>query len=205
MGEPRQATPEQRRRWAEMLRRLAEQEAFGTPDALAWREALLAGAEALSPAAVTPPPPARSAPAPAKSAPDPDQEALLMVDGAARGNPGPAAAGVKIEAPGLSFELGRRLGVKTNNQAEYMALLLGLAEAKRLGLRNLRIQSDSQLMVRQINGDYKVRDPGLQPLFQQALAALKGFGRYAIVHVERALNREPDRLANEALDGLWPD
>ena len=126
---------------------------------------------------------------------------VLFTDGASRGNPGPAAAGAAVFlGQDQVGSLSRALGIKTNNQAEYQALLLGLKLVRELGFDQVSIRSDSQLMVRQIQGRYKVKDSKLKPLFDQARSALKEFSGYDIVHVERGLNRIADGLANQALD-----
>ncbi len=126
---------------------------------------------------------------------------VLFTDGASRGNPGPAAAGGVIYlGQDVIGEISEYLGETTNNQAEYRALILGLKKVLELGFTEVSIRTDSQLLARQIKGIYKVRDPGLKPLFAQVQALLKRLAAYDIVHVERALNREADALANRALN-----
>ncbi len=126
---------------------------------------------------------------------------VLFVDGASRGNPGRAAAGGVIYLGGEKIaEFSRFLGLKTNNQAEYEALLLGLALVKERGFEEVEIRSDSQLMVRQLRGLYKVKDAKLKLLFAKAQATLKDLSGYDIVHIERRFNQEADSLANRALD-----
>ncbi len=129
---------------------------------------------------------------------------LLQSDGASRGNPGPAAAGYVIyDADGQEiYSEGVALGTLTNNQAEYRALLLGLAAVKRLGFGKVEIALDSELIVRQLEGRYKVKNAGLKPLFEEARLLLHGFGDWKIRHVPRAENKVADGLANEALDSL---
>ncbi|HEX2226172.1 MAG TPA: ribonuclease HI family protein [Candidatus Binatia bacterium] len=129
-------------------------------------------------------------------------EWLLMVDGAARGNPGKAGCGAAIlDENGVTVkELSWYLGRSTNNVAEYEALLMGLEAVLALGHRNIRVQSDSELMVRQLNGTYRVRDPKLQLLHNRARALLNQFDRYTIVHVRREANQLADRLANRGID-----
>jgi ribonuclease HI len=127
---------------------------------------------------------------------------VIHIDGASRGNPGVAGAGIWItddEGKAL-VETGRYLGTRTNNEAEYMALLLALTEAEKLGGERLSIFTDSQLLERQINGLYRVKHPNLVPLYQKALQALKGFSTYRIDSIPREQNREADRLANLAID-----
>jgi ribonuclease HI len=127
---------------------------------------------------------------------------LLMVDGAARGNPGEAGCGAVIcdETGKVLEELCRYLGHATNNVAEYQALLMGLEGVVRLGGKKLRVQSDSELMVRQINGLYRVKDEKLKELYQRALGWLRRLEAYRIIHVPREHNSLADRLANKAID-----
>ncbi|HYY25077.1 MAG TPA: ribonuclease HI family protein [Candidatus Udaeobacter sp.] len=134
--------------------------------------------------------------------PNSDQEWLLMVDGAARGNPGEAGCGVAIcdEQGVVVEELTRYLGHATNNVAEYQALLIGLEALLRLNRKRVRIQSDSQLLVRQLNGEYRVKDEKLRTLSQRAISLLRQFKSYRIVHVPREQNKIADRLANKAID-----
>lgn len=125
-----------------------------------------------------------------------------MIDGASRGNPGEAGCGAAICDPSGAIikELGRYLGHATNNVAEYEALLLGLETALSLGRKKLRIQSDSELLVRQLNGIYRVKDEKLKRLFQRAKTFLRELDGYHIIHVPREQNQLADRLANEAID-----
>lgn len=130
-------------------------------------------------------------------------EALIHIDGGSRGNPGPAAAGVSITTPDgkdALFEAGYWLGTQTNNVAEYQGLIKALAAATELGLEAIRIHSDSELMVKQINGQYRVKAPNLKPLFQDAKIALSQFGKWTITHVYRDHNKRADQLANMAMD-----
>jgi len=137
-----------------------------------------------------------------------DQETATMavlqiyIDGASRGNPGPAAAGVVLK-DGRGRETGtikQRLGYATNNVAEYRALLLGLEEAIRRRARRVTLFSDSELLVRQMQGLYKVRSKDLRPLHAKAMALVRSFKEFDIIHIERDLNARADALANEALD-----
>jgi len=126
---------------------------------------------------------------------------IIYFDGASRGNPGRAGAGIWItdgEGKKVS-EVSRYLGHKTNNQAEYWALLLGLREAKRLGRKSLHIFTDSELVERQIKGIYRVRDLDLKVLHRTVLQNLKTFSSVEIESIPREENREADRLANEAI------
>jgi ribonuclease HI len=126
----------------------------------------------------------------------------LYVDGASRGNPGPAGAGAILYDPAGAVQRrgSRFLGRATNNVAEYQGLLLGLTLAREQGARRLDIRADSELMVRQLNGRYRVRHPGLLPLWQAAVQALEQFDAWSIAHVDRSLNQEADRLARQAVD-----
>jgi ribonuclease HI len=131
-----------------------------------------------------------------------EAEWLLMVDGAARGNPGKAGCGAAIcDESGVTVqELSRYLGETTNNVAEYEALLMGLEALIALGKKNIRVQSDSQLMVRQLNGQYRVRDAKLQLLFERARNLLRHFDRCTILHVRREANKLADTLANRSIE-----
>ena len=130
---------------------------------------------------------------------------FLYTDGAARGNPGPAAIGAVLYrgAPAsrnVVEELSRAIGHGTNNVAEYRALIEGLEMAARHGPVSLVVRCDSQLLVRQLLGQYKVKSPGLRPLHRQARRLVDGLGNVRIEHVRREHNRRADRLANLALD-----
>jgi ribonuclease HI len=126
----------------------------------------------------------------------------LYVDGASRGNPGPAGAGAVLFGPQgeKRAEESRYLGETTNNVAEYQALLLGLELARNQGVKRLHIFADSQLVVNQLRGTYKVKKPHLLPLWRQAHQALQKFDTYAISHLDRSFNHEADRLARQAID-----
>jgi len=127
---------------------------------------------------------------------------ILRFDGGSRGNPGPAGIGVTLEnAQGeVVYELGDFLGEKTNNFAEYTALIRGVETAVKLGARELTIRADSELVVRQIQGQYRVKSPDLKPLFQQAVALLGKIPHWSIDHVYRESNTRADELANLAMD-----
>ena len=130
-------------------------------------------------------------------------KALIHIDGGARGNPGPAAAGVCITTPDGSealHEAGYWLGELTNNEAEYQGLLHGLDQAAALGFEVVDIRSDSELMVKQIKGEYRVKAANLKPLFESARGKLAGFNEWSIVHVRREKNKRADQLANLAMD-----
>jgi len=130
-------------------------------------------------------------------------EITIHTDGAARGNPGPAGAGAVItDTKGnVVAEVCKYLGETTNNQAEYQALLLALEEAKKHGALRVSIFSDSELMVRQLNGEYKVKNAGLRPLFEKAFRLLRDIGGYKVMHIPREKNKRADQLANLAIDG----
>jgi ribonuclease HI len=139
---------------------------------------------------------------PGKTVTDTDKEWVLMVDGAARGNPGEAGCGAVIydENGTIVKELSRYIGRATNNVAEYEGLLMGLEALLQMGKRRVRVESDSQLLVRQLNGQYRVKDEKLQALFAKAVAILRQFKEYRIVHIPRELNKLADRLANRGID-----
>ncbi|HEY7675775.1 MAG TPA: ribonuclease HI family protein [Candidatus Methylomirabilis sp.] len=161
--------------------------------------ALDAGADALGA------PPADAAP----PAAGPHREAAptgglvrIHVDGAARGNPGPAGFGVILDAgpDGPRIVHGGYLGEATNNVAEYQALLWALAEARRRGFGAVEVRSDSELMVKQMRGEYRVKHPRLRGLHARAAALARAFRAFSIRHVPREENGEADALANRAID-----
>jgi ribonuclease HI len=127
---------------------------------------------------------------------------FIYIDGASRGNPGRAGAGIWImNGVGKKMaELSRFLGHKTNNEAEYWALLLGLREAKRLGGDSIRIFTDSELVERQIKGLYRVKNLNLKALYKAVLPRLKEFSSFEIESIPRERNHEADRLANQAIE-----
>ena len=126
----------------------------------------------------------------------------VYIDGGARGNPGPAGYGVRVEdASGtLIDELHGGLGVATNNVAEYNGLLAALQWALAHNERDVHVRSDSELLVRQMRGEYKVKHPGLQPLYAKARLLAAKLGRVRFEHVRRAQNKEADRLSNLGMD-----
>lgn len=128
-------------------------------------------------------------------------EFLIHTDGAARGNPGPAAYAVVVQRPGDDDveEMGP-LGKTTNNIAEYTALVKALELAHKLGGKRLTIQADSELMVQQMNGVYKVKNAGLLPLYEKARDLVENFERVNIRHIRREQNKRADALCNEVLD-----
>jgi ribonuclease HI len=127
---------------------------------------------------------------------------IANIDGASRGNPGPASYAVVIRDPSakIILELAKNIGRETNNVAEYYALLAALDYATSHNISALRIRSDSELLVRQMQGRYKVKSADLKPLHERASKMAKQLGYFAIEHVRRELNRDADALANVALD-----
>ena len=127
----------------------------------------------------------------------------LHIDGGARGNPGPAGAGIVITRASdgqVLYQAGLYLGESTNNQAEYRSLLEGLKAAAKLKATQVEVISDSELLVRQMTGKYRVRNEGLLTLFEEALLLQRKFARCTFRHVRRELNKEADRLVNQAID-----
>jgi ribonuclease HI len=127
---------------------------------------------------------------------------LVYIDGGARGNPGPAGFGVRIETPDgtLIEEFCESIGVATNNVAEYRALIAALERARQHGYRGVHVRSDSMLLVQQMLGKFRVRNAGLQPLHARARRLADEIGRVTFEHVGRAMNADADRLANLAMD-----
>ena len=127
---------------------------------------------------------------------------LAYVDGASRGNPGPASYAAIVRGPDgkIIFELGKTLGVATNNAAEYHGLITALDYAAHNGIKRLRVRSDSELLVHQMNGRYRVRSADLKPLHERAAKLANQFEYFAIEHVRREENSDADALANQALD-----
>ena len=130
--------------------------------------------------------------------------ATAWIDGASRGNPGEAGFGVFVESPEGTAEICGFLGRTTNNVAEYAGLLAALTWAREHGVDSLTIYSDSQLLVNQLSGAYRVKAPHLVPIFLQALRLKRGIGAVEAQHVRREQNREADRLANRAIDERAP-
>jgi ribonuclease HI len=127
---------------------------------------------------------------------------VVHVDGGARGNPGPAAVGAVASSPDgdALLEKGVYIGEATNNVAEYRAVLLGLELARELGAREVEVVNDSELVARQIGGQYKVKHAGLKPLFLDTMRALREFDAWTVRNVRRESNERADELVNEALD-----
>src|SRR6185295_19761449 len=132
----------------------------------------------------------------------PAQPVVAYIDGGARGNPGPAAFGVRIEQRDgtLVEEFSESIGTATNNVAEYRGLLAALEWAQAHGCTVVHVRSDSLLLVQQMLGNYKVKHPGLQPLHARARLLAHEVGRITFEHVRREKNVHADRLANQAMD-----
>ena len=133
-------------------------------------------------------------------------KARLYTDGGARGNPGPAAAAYVLEAEDgtVLAARGEAIGTATNNVAEYRALIAGLERAAEAGVSELEVFSDSELMVKQMRGEYKVKNPALQELFLEASRGARRLHRVTFTHVRRERNELADSLVNEALDASKP-
>ena len=130
------------------------------------------------------------------------EELHMQFDGGSRGNPGLAGIGVTISTPDgrMVYELGDVLDHATNNVAEYTAFLRGVQAARRFGVKKLRIRADSELVVRQVNGQYRVRSPDLKPLYAEVMRELSFITDWSIAHVYRESNSRADELANLAMD-----
>ncbi len=130
------------------------------------------------------------------------EELIIYTDGGSRGNPGPAGFGVAVYSkdrkPLASFD--KFIGVTTNNQAEYQAVVFALEKAKEMGAKRLSFFLDSELVVKQLNGEYKVKNKDLAPLFLKIHNLKIGFSSVTFTHVRREFNKEADRLANAAMD-----
>ena len=127
---------------------------------------------------------------------------VVHVDGGSRGNPGPAAAGAVVSSPDgdVLDEASELLGVASNNVAEYRGLLLGLRRARELGATEVEAINDSELIAKQVNGQYKVKHADMKPLHAESLQALGSFDRWTVRSVPRAQNADADALVNETLD-----
>ncbi len=127
--------------------------------------------------------------------------AILRTDGGSRGNPGPAGAGFVIEVDGeIVCRGGRFLGSQTNNYAEYLAFIWGLENVAALGYSDVTVMADSELLVKQVNGVYRVKNEGLKPLHARATALLRSFSTHRVTHVRREFNEAADAMANQAMD-----
>ncbi len=127
---------------------------------------------------------------------------VVSTDGGSRGNPGPAGIGAVVATPGgkVLAEVAEGIGWATNNVAEYRAVIAGLERARSLGARRVRVRADSQLLVQQLNGVYRVRNPGLAPLWAEVKRLARSFEQVTFEHVPRGRNRAADALANRAMD-----
>ena len=130
------------------------------------------------------------------------EEVTVHIDGGARGNPGEAGVGAYFQdRSGVPLQsIARYIGRATNNTAEYQALLIALARARDAGVKHLRVFSDSELLVNQVNGRYRTTVPHLQQYLQEAIRLMREIGRVDVTHVRREQNKEADALANEAMD-----
>jgi len=127
---------------------------------------------------------------------------FIYADGGSRGNPGPAGIGVVILDAGKKKvkEVFKYIGETTNNNAEYNALICGLEEVRKLGGEEVTINLDSELVVKQLNGEYRVKNAEIKPLFEKAISELKNFKEFKIHHIDRAKNRDADKLVNKAIN-----
>jgi ribonuclease HI len=130
------------------------------------------------------------------------ERATLFADGGSRGNPGPAALGARLvdDEGNVLREIAEYLGITTNNVAEWSALIAGLEAAHELGVRDIAVRLDSELVVKQLSGEYRVKHPNLQPLHAKAKSLLRRFERVDVAHVRRKQNADADALVNRALD-----
>ena len=132
---------------------------------------------------------------------NPEEEIQTYSDGGARGNPGPAATGsVLKQGDEVLWELGEYIGETTNNQAEYRALIKALEQAKAMGAKKLHCFLDSELLVKQLKREYRVKEPTLQVLYLKAYNLAQQFSTVSFTHIRREYNKHADRLVNEALD-----
>jgi ribonuclease HI len=130
-----------------------------------------------------------------------EKKLYAYIDGASRGNPGHSALAVVVmDGENIVLEKAAYLGIATNNVAEYSALVQALSELRRLGATDIHIMSDSELLVRQINGQYKVKAEGLRSLYINAMRMLSDFPKSTVTHITRDKNKRADKLANKALD-----
>ncbi|MCM8790803.1 MAG: ribonuclease HI family protein [Candidatus Omnitrophica bacterium] len=131
-----------------------------------------------------------------------NKKLFIYTDGGSRGNPGPSGIGVVVldSRRKKIKEICKYIGQTTNNIAEYNALLSGLEEAAALGASEVVIYLDSELLAKQLNGEYRVKDDGIRPLFENALGLLKAFKSFEIKHIDRDKNKEADKLVNKAIN-----
>jgi ribonuclease HI len=128
-------------------------------------------------------------------------ELLIYTDGAARGNPGPAGAGVLLKEGDKAVKtIHKYLGETTNNVAEYSAAIFGLQQAIELGYKNVALYMDSELVARQLKGEYRVKDENMKALFNKVISLINSFDNVRIVKIDREENKEADKLANKAIN-----
>jgi len=132
-----------------------------------------------------------------KLVPDDSEIYTVFIDGASKSNPGPASAGIYISGQGKEYKFGKDLGVMTNNEAEYSAFLIAMARLKKLGAAKVKVYSDSKLLVNQLTGNFKVKQPHLRKLFLKAIKYIPEFEYFSIEHIERKYNKIADALAND--------
>lgn len=127
---------------------------------------------------------------------------LIYVDGAARGNPGPAGIGIVIldEDKNKVKEYSKHIGKTTNNVAEYNALIYALQEAHMLGVKDVVLYMDSELIAKQLKGEFRVKNSNIKPLFEQVIHLINGLEKVEVKRIDRSLNKEADRLANKAIN-----
>ena len=130
------------------------------------------------------------------------KKAVIHSDGASSGNPGQAGIGGVITYEDKTYEFSRCIGITTNNVAEYSALIEALKKAKELGAQEVEVFMDSELVVKQINGQYKVKHENMVPLFEKAMTLLRSFKKYSVKHVRREENKRADALSKEAIKQL---
>jgi ribonuclease HI len=132
-----------------------------------------------------------------------NEKIVIYTDGAARGNPGPAAIGVVLKdaAGNTVATVCRALGVRTNNQAEYTAVIAGVEKAINLGAKEVVLKSDSELVVRQLMGQYKVKNADLKEMYQKVVTLTGKLAKFSAVNIPREQNKQADALCNQALDG----
>jgi ribonuclease HI len=126
------------------------------------------------------------------------KRAVFYSDGASKGNPGRAGIGVYLEYGGDHFEVSEYIGIQTNNVAEYAALVRGLEEARRLKAEEVNAYLDSELLVKQIKGQYRVKNKGLLPYYERAVSLIRSFNKFSISHVPRDRNKKADQLSKAA-------
>ena len=131
-----------------------------------------------------------------------DKRLLIYIDGAARGNPGPAGIGIVIfdDEKNRIKEFHKYIGEATNNVAEYNALVYALQEAHMLGSRDLVVHMDSELIYKQLKGEFRVKDKKIKPLFDKAIHLINGLDKIELKHIDRSLNKEADKLANKGIN-----